>query len=362
MSGSDVRGSAGSLTGGSTGTVPVSGRRECSLKHHLLEVKNLTKDYRSRQRHPKRGHDALRALDDITVGVCQGEILGIVGESGSGKSTLARVLLALEEPTSGEVWFDGLRVTGKRPAALRDFRRQVQVVFQDPAGSLDPRMRVGEIIAEPLSALRIAGDHDQRVAQLLESVGLPADIRRSYPHQFSGGQRQRIAIARALAPRPRVLVADEPVSALDVSVRAQVLNLLGNLIDEFGLTMVFISHDMAVVRHLCDRVAVLYRGRIVEIGTPGELYSAPEHPYTQTLISSIPTLGKALPRSPFRARAGGRSAEGCIFVKDCPQAYELCSMENPPLVKDPSSSTHFVACHMAPPLSRHLQEMPRATK
>jgi peptide/nickel transport system ATP-binding protein len=197
----------------------------------------------------------------------------------------------LEEPTAGEVRFEGAGLDIRRRAALDNLRRSVQIVFQDPLGSLDPRMSIGESVAEPLRALHIPGEHRARVDELLNAVGLSSSAARRYPHQFSGGQRQRIAIARALAPHPRVLVADEAVSALDVSVRAQVLNLIDDLVDRFGLTLVFISHDLAVVRHLCTRIAVLYRGRLVEQGPVEQIYQGPHHPYTRALLEAVPRLG-----------------------------------------------------------------------
>lgn len=232
----------------------------------------------------------VRALDHVGLSIAEGSTVSIVGESGSGKSTLARLLMALERPTSGHILHRGRVVSGLAERDLRAFRRSVQIVFQDPMSSLDPRMRVHDILAEPLRALE-AGDERTRVPELLEAVGLPAGSARLYPHQFSGGQRQRIAIARALGPGPEVLVADEPVSALDVSVRAQILNLLKRLIREFSLTLVFISHDMAVVRHLCDEVVVLYRGKIVETGATDQIYADPRHDYTRTLLAAVPALG-----------------------------------------------------------------------
>ena len=254
----------------------------------VLEVKAVGKTYARRQ---NRHTDDVPALKDVNLTVAAGETLGIVGESGSGKSTLARLMLALDSPTEGEVLYRGTLVSGQREKHLRDFRRNVQVVFQDPMASLDPRMRVQDIIAEPLRALDLGGgDLRERTRELLASVGLPADALRSYPHQFSGGQRQRIAIARALGPDPEVLIADEPVSALDVSVRAQILNLLVRLIEDRGLTLVFISHDMAVVRYLCDRVVVMYRGAVVEQGSRDEIYGAPEQEYTQSLLAAVPRL------------------------------------------------------------------------
>ncbi|MGW0581838.1 ATP-binding cassette domain-containing protein, partial [Streptomyces sp. NPDC002920] len=218
---------------------------------------------------------------------------GIVGESGCGKSTLLRILAGLDRPTSGSVAIDGRDITGLRERQLRFVRERLQLVFQDPMSSLDPRMRVGDIVAEPL----VAQGHPnrrERVAELLEAVGLQADAAQRYPHQFSGGQRQRISIARALAPRPKIIVADEPVSALDVSVRAQVLNLIADLVDELSLTLVFVSHDLSVVRHVCDRVAVMHDGQIVETGSTEQVYEDPQHPYTRRLIAAAPTLAKAL--------------------------------------------------------------------
>ncbi len=323
--------------------------REYPPGRFLLEMRGVTKEFVSHGRRFSHKQKVFRALDDVSLSVGEGEILGIVGESGSGKSTLARVLLALDAPTHGDVYFDGDPVTGKRDTELGWFRRQVQIVFQDPAGSLDPRMRIGDIVAEPLRALRIAGDHRARVTELLSAVGMPGNVERCYPHQFSGGQRQRIAIARALAPRPKVLVADEPVSALDVSVRAQVLNLLSGLISEFGLTMVFISHDMAVVRHLCDRVVVLYRGRVAEVGMATVLYATPAHPYTQALLRSVPRLGQALPAGPSQMNTEGSDSLGCQYAGRCPLVHERCRTEKPALRQDPSSHGHLVACHLAFP-------------
>ena len=245
----------------------------------ILEARNVSKRY-----------GTVEALHEVSLGVERGEVLGIVGESGSGKSTLARLLLALEQPSDGEIRFDGAVVSGRRERELGELRRNVQVVFQDPNGSLDPRMRIRTAISEPLRALRIPGDHRARVRELLDAVGLPADAGDRYPHEFSGGQRQRIAIARALAPHPQVLIADEAVSALDVSVRAQVLNLLNRLIAELGLTLVFISHDMSVIRFMCSRVAVLYHGRLVEEGATDDVYAAPKDDYTRQLLEAVPRL------------------------------------------------------------------------
>jgi peptide/nickel transport system ATP-binding protein len=310
----------------------------------ILEVQGVSKHYGHRR---GASEDGVRALSEVSLAVHAGESLGIIGESGSGKSTLVRVLLALEEPTSGEVHFRGDLVSGRPEREITGLRRSVQVVFQDPMASLDPRMRIRTTISEPLRALRIEGDHQARVRELLAEVGLPGDAGDSYPHEFSGGQRQRIAIARALAPNPEVLIADEPVSALDVSVRAQVLNLLGRLIGEFGLTLVFVSHDMSVIRYICTRVAVIYRGRIVEVASTRSLYREPAHPYTKALLASVPRLGEALPPEPPRAEGVQRESHGCAFAPRCPIAIERCWGERPELAPVPGSEGARAACHVA---------------
>jgi ABC-type glutathione transport system ATPase component len=237
----------------------------------------------------------VHALAGVSLDVRAGDRLGVVGESGSGKTTLARLLVGLDRATAGEVRYEGVDIGPLRERDKRFLRRDVQLVFQDPMGSLNPRMTVRRIVQEPLQGLTIPGDHDARVDELLDAVGLPRAAADRYPHQFSGGQRQRIAIARALAPHPQVLVADEPVSALDVSVRAQVLNLLLDLVDELALTLVFVSHDLGVVRFLCDRVAVLHRGRLVESGPTEQVYGSPAQPYTRALLAAVPTLDGGLP-------------------------------------------------------------------
>ncbi|MET7466022.1 ATP-binding cassette domain-containing protein [Nonomuraea sp. NPDC005501] len=264
------------------------GRAGGSRGEPLIEVRDLTRVYRRPRSSLTRPGEAVHALKGVSLTVHRGERFGIVGESGSGKSTLLRLLCALDRPTSGSVTFGGREVTGRPERSLRFLRRSLQIVFQDPMSSLDPRMRVRDLVAEPLVAL--GEPVGNRVAELLDAVGLPASAAGRYPHQFSGGQRQRIAIARALAPRPEVLVADEPVSALDVSVRGQILNLLADLADELGLTLVFVSHDLAVVRHLCETVAVVHDGLIVESGPVDDVWAAPEHPYTRALLAAVPTL------------------------------------------------------------------------
>jgi ABC-type glutathione transport system ATPase component len=254
-----------------------------------LSVRDVTRDYTRPRTSLTRPGPVVHALRGVSFDVAPGERFGIVGESGCGKSTLLRILAGLDRPTSGSVLVDGTDIAGLPERRLRFLRERLQLIFQDPMSSLDPRMRVRDIIAEPLVAQGHPA-HGQRVAELLQAVGLPAEAAGRYPHQFSGGQRQRIAVARALAPRPRVLVADEPVSALDVSVRAQVLNLLLDLADELDLTVLFVSHDLSVVRFLCDRVAVLYQGEIVESGSTAAVYDHPQHEYTQTLLAAVPRL------------------------------------------------------------------------
>jgi oligopeptide/dipeptide ABC transporter ATP-binding protein len=324
----------------------------------ILALRGLSKAYPQR-RPGGRGRAPLWALRDVDLDVWPGERLGIVGESGSGKSTLTRMLLCLEPPTSGRVYHEGRVLTGAAQGDLAGLRRDVQIVFQDPMGSLDPRLKVGTSIAEPLRALKVPGDHNARVDELLEAVGLPRSAGRRFPHQFSGGQRQRIAIARALAPHPRVLVADEAVSALDVSVRAQVLNLIRRLVDRFGLTLVFVSHDMAVVRHLCTRVVVLYLGRVVEDGPTAEIFRTPAHPYTKALLGAVPRIGGTIPTvadavTGVGAAPPGPVAEqgdgGCPYLPRCPVAVDRCAIEMPQLrgvAAVGGRGAHSAACHLA---------------
>ena len=247
----------------------------------VFEVRGVGKRFRLPRTSLLHPAGAITAVDDVSFEVREGETLGLVGESGSGKTTLMRLMLGLERPDQGGIVYRGGHL-----------RREVQAVFQDPVSALDPRMRVADIVLEPLRVLHIQEDRSARIAELLEAVGLPAGAARRYPHEFSGGQRQRIAIARALAPRPRVLLADEPVSALDVSVRAQILNLLEDLRLGYRLTLVLVSHDLSVVRQMSDRVLVMYRGRIVEAAETGQLFRTPRHPYTRTLLDSVPKLKK----------------------------------------------------------------------
>ncbi len=293
------------------------------------------------------GRRLLRAADSVSFAIAEGETLGLVGESGSGKSTLGNVVAGLQEPTNGTLRFNGQPLNGaNRPAA----RRAIQIVFQDPFSALDPRMPVSAIVAEPLRIQRIGSraDHRARAAELVRRVGLPADALNRYPHEFSGGQRQRIAIARALAPEPRLIVADEPLSALDVSIQSQVLNLMKELQESHGLAYLFISHDLAVVHHLVDRVAVLYLGRLVELGTRDAVFATPSHPYTQALLSSVPRIGHRRNRghtikgempSPLHP------PPGCVFHPRCPKVQEICRTVVPALEQVPRPAAQAAACH-----------------
>jgi len=263
-----------------------------SVTAALLSVHDLVKTYRLPREHLFAAVPEVRALEGLSFSLQAGRSLGVVGESGSGKSTLARLVMALEQPTSGHIVFDGEDLHTLEAAALRRARAGLQMIFQDPYGSLDPRRTVGQTVAEPLALLRQASPAEQRerAAEVLDAVGLRAGDASKYPHEFSGGQRQRIAIARALITGPKLIVADEPVSALDVSVQAQVLNLMQDLQDRIGVTYLFISHDLAVVDLVCDEVIVLWQGRIVEQGHPDRLFSAPEHPYTRRLLAAVPAM------------------------------------------------------------------------
>ena len=261
--------------------------------HPAIELREVHREFRRRRTSLRQAPPVVHAVKDVSATIARGERFGIVGESGSGKSTLLRLICGLDRPTSGEIIVDGRPVHDQPPRRLGWLRERLQLVFQDPMSSLDPRMRVRDIIAEPLVA---QGKHDnrERVVELLERVGLSADAADRFPHQFSGGQRQRISVARALAPDPVILVADEPVSALDVSVRAQVLNLIDEVVEGMDLTLVFVSHDLSVVRHVCDRVAVMQRGEFVEVGETEQLWEDPQHDYTRQLMAAVPDLHRAL--------------------------------------------------------------------
>ena len=316
----------------------------------VLEVRDLVKHYSVGGGFFGRGRKQLRAVDGVSFSIGQGETLGLVGESGCGKSTVGKAVLRLVEPTSGYVSLEGEEITGLGSAALLERRKRMQVIFQDPYSSLNPRMTAGEIVQEPLINFGIGSRAEQRdrVAMLFARVGLRPDQRANYPHEFSGGQRQRLGIARALALGPSVIIGDEPVSALDVSVQAQVINLMMDLQQEFGLSYLFVAHDLGVVEHISHRVAVMYLGKIVEIAARASLFETPRHPYTEALLAAVPVSHPRARR--VRTVLTGdvpspiNPPPGCRFHTRCPIAVARCRQEEPPLVVD--ASGHGVACHL----------------
>ena len=320
----------------------------------LLEVRDLKKHFPIRTGVFKRTTGHVYAVDGVNFAVEKGETMGLVGESGGGKSTVGRTILRLTEATGGGVTFEDIDVMKASRTDMKTLRRDMQIVFQDPYASLNPRMRIRDIVGEGLKIHGVGTDAERkkRVAELLDTVGLNSEHAERYPHEFSGGQRQRIGIARALALNPKLIVLDEPVSALDVSIRAQVLNLLEDLQDEFSLTYLFISHDLSVVKHISDRVAVLYLGKIVEISDSAVLYTMPQHPYTEALLSAVPIPDPHTERSRRRIVLEGdvpspaNPPSGCVFHPRCPRAQEVCTTAMPRLVSsNDAGARHEVACY-----------------
>jgi oligopeptide transport system ATP-binding protein len=338
-----------------TETTPQAEVRHSEGRKKLLEVKELKMHFPLTQGIIfQRQVGAVKAVDGISFDVYEGETLGLVGESGCGKSTTGRAILQLYKPTAGEVNFDGQNLVELDGGAMRRMRRHLQMIFQDPYASLNPRMTVGSIISEPMQIHNLVpkNQRNQRVQELLETVGLNPYFANRYPHEFSGGQRQRIGVARALAANPQFIVADEPVSALDVSIQAQIINLLEELQDEFNLTYLFIAHDLSVVRHISDRVAVMYLGKIAELADRNALYDDPLHPYTKALMSAVPIPDPVIEKKRERIILSGdvpspiNPPSGCVFHTRCPYAMDVCRKVEPQFVDQ--GGGHFVACHLYP--------------
>jgi len=315
----------------------------------LVEIRNLKK-YFWTGGGPFRKKNAVRAVDDVSFHIKKREILGLVGESGCGKTTCGKIILRLIDPTEGSIYFEGNDITQLKQKEMRKYRREMMIIYQDPFGSLDPRMTIGSTIAEPMEVHNIVSkeEKENKIIELMEKVGLTHDQINRYPHEFSGGQRQRIGIARALAINPMFIVADEPVSALDVSIQAQIINLLKDLQKEFGLTLLFIAHDLSVIKHISDRVGVMYLGKIVELASKKELFNDPKHPYTEALLSSIPVpdpkFGKKSKILMGDVPSPMNPPLGCRFHPRCSKCMSKCSKIEPELKED--SKGHFVACHL----------------
>lgn len=317
---------------------------------HLLDVRDLKVHFPIRSGLLSKVMGRVHAVDGVHLHIAEGETLGVVGESGCGKTTCGQAVARLIEPTAGTVDFDGMTITREDPASIAHLRSGLQLIFQDPYASLNPRMRVDKILGDPMALNGIATgrEKEERVAWLMEKVGLSPEHRKRFPHEFSGGQRQRIGIARALGMNPKLIIGDEPVSALDVSIQAQIVNLLKDLQEEFGLSYMIIAHDLAVVEHLCDRIAVMYLGRIVETGRAEEIYSAPAHPYTRALLSAVPVPDPE--RKPERILLSGdvpspiHPPKGCRFHTRCPAVKPICKEVSPREIA--VSSTHTAACHL----------------
>jgi len=314
----------------------------------LLEIKNVKKYFQVKGE--RSGHNICRAVDDVTFDILKGETLGLVGESGSGKTTVGRTILRLYEPTAGTIAYAGKDIT---TADIKPYRRKMQYIFQDPYASLNPRLTVGDIIGEPIDIHQLAQnkqERKERIFELLNQVGLNNEHASRYPHEFSGGQRQRIGIARALAVQPEFIVCDEPVSALDVSIQAQIINMLESLQQKMGLTYLFIAHDLAVVKHLSQRIGVMYLGKVVELNNTADLHDRPAHPYTRALLSAVPVFSQNIHQKKKRIILEGEipspmnPPKGCVFSTRCSYAREICRQQTPELVE--MEPGHHVACHL----------------
>ena len=318
----------------------------------LVETRDLTKEFKTKSGAWGKNKATVHAVTDVNLHVYEGETLGVVGESGCGKSTLGRLMLRLLDATRGEVFFDGTELNTLKEEELRHMRKQMQMVFQDPFASLNPRLKIKEIIAEPMITHNMysgKGEMEDRIADLLKKTGIRPEFMNRYPHQFSGGQRQRVSIARALALNPRLVICDEPVSALDVSIQSQILNLLGDLQAEMNLTYVFISHDLSVVRYLSDRVCVMFLGKVCELGITRDIYARPLHPYTQFLLEAVPIPDPEKKKEAKNMLSGEipspvNPPSGCYFRTRCPYATERCAQETPVLRE--VEPDRFVACHL----------------